>query len=202
MPYPDFICEPVPLPTPPEMLIAEMLDSLATGALPRIERQAKLNGTQNGVTMRRMIDFQGHRAESRYALKYHVTPDLEHWIRATVPSGYHEISVAHSDGSHIHAPHIDVNRHYVLIMPVVVNDAAVNSWWQKKGYDVEFAKDSWPSVIADYSDVDLVNQVRLKANSWYIFNTYMYHSVENCDGPRIALHVDYNQWDRRNSNCV
>ncbi len=102
--------------------------------------------------------------------------------------------VARSEGSDIHAPHVDANRHYVLIMPLVANDSAVNSWWHKKNHDVEFKKDTWPSVITDYHEVNLINQARLKVNRWYVFNTYIYHSVERCHGPRVSLQVDYDTW--------
>jgi hypothetical protein len=193
MPYPNLICEPVSLPVPPEQLVAELLDSLANGSLPRIERQAKVL-EHTGTMMQRLVNFQGHEAPSRSALKYHLTQDLAHWMQQHAPKGHHEMCVAYSDGSDIHAPHVDANRNYVLIMPLVANDAAVNSWWHKKGHDVEFAKDTWPSVIADYREVDLINRARLKVNRWYVFNTYIYHSVEHCDGPRVSLQVDYHTW--------
>ena len=68
MPYPNLICEPVALPVPPEPLVAELLDSLANGSLPRVERQAKLL-EHTGAMMRRLVNFQGHEVQSRSALK-------------------------------------------------------------------------------------------------------------------------------------
>lgn len=185
------LCEEKNLPHPPAHLLEDLKAQIQRADLVQIPRQAKKFATIPGF-LNRTVSWGGNPYVSRVQKRYLISERLTEWACQNLPKGLIDFNVAISEGDVVHGPHVDYNRHYSLLYLIEGNTAAVNSWWQKKGFDIEFYQDSWPSTSSDYHDLVLLEQKKLEPLRWYLLNTWVYHSVENLQGTRISLQGDYN----------
>ena len=187
------VCEELNLPHPPQDLIDDLYQQIDLRNLTQIPRQAK-KFEEIPQFLTRSVTYNNHTAVSRVQKRYVISDELIAWADNNLPKGLIDFNVAISDGDSLHGPHLDYNRHYSLLYLLEGNIEAVNSWWQKKGYDAEFNSNQWPSTSSDYDDLTLIFQKKLKPRTWYLLNTFIYHSVENLTGRRVSLQGDYQIW--------
>lgn len=140
--------------------------------------------------------------KSRVGETYDMGPDWEQWVRDNIIADFIETSVKTAGGIHrdrttTYGAHVDTStpdHPYKLKLYYLVQeggDDVVTSWYQQHGHPA-VRLDSTPENVVcslDYSDLTLLDAVRIPVGRWIAFDTRVMHGVENIMGNRIVLAV-------------
>lgn len=118
----------------------------------------------------------------------HISDEFDQWARSNIISDFIHIGLCVSDPSMDHSgPHRDQSRDYALLYLLQAgSDHATTSYWKEK-----------PGVLAknhsDYDELDLLDQVVIPLETWYIIDAKTTHSVENIKQGRITIQIGLSQ---------
>ena len=131
---------------------------------------------------------------SRFQKRYVLGSDAEQWISQLTSNQASWPTVSINEGSsRYHGPHVDAGRNYALTYMIDTGGKNVlTSWWVKLGNPAvidDNKKDS--RFTCDYDDqLFLLHQIKMQPGRWYLYNTKIIHSVENCEEIRVSLQMN------------
>jgi hypothetical protein len=117
-----------------------------------------------------------------------ISDEFDQWIKSNIISEFLHIGLCVSDPSMDHSgPHRDQSRDFALLYLLQAgSDNATTSYWKEK-----------PGIAAknhsDYDDLDLLDQVVIPLETWYIIDAKTTHSVENIKQGRITVQIGLSQ---------
>lgn len=142
----------------------------------------------------RSVKKDGTAYASRFQKRYVLGADAELWISEITESQANLPTVAINEGSTIyHGPHVDAGRSYALTYMIEPGGSNVKTSWWKKAKQPTIIDQIGDNVrfTCDYDhDLHLINQIQLKSGEWYLYNTRIIHSVEDCESTRISLQMN------------
>lgn len=142
----------------------------------------------------RSVKKDGKDYISRFQKRYVLGKDAELWINEITESQANLPTVAINEGNTIyHGPHVDAGRSYALTYMIETGgEDVMTSWWKKAekstiisqtGDDIRFT--------CDYDEnLHLIDRIRMRSGEWYLYNTRIIHSVEQCESTRISLQMN------------
>jgi hypothetical protein len=141
----------------------------------------------------RPVVRDGETYTSRFQHKYDFGEDLgkkfHKWCRASLhPECYH-CGVVYNQGTDpFHGPHSDMGRKYALYYLLEPGgENATTSWWQRPGFPADLDEDTYGKMTGNYDELNLIDQLKIPARTWLLFNARIMHSVENVVQERMSL---------------
>ena len=179
------------LPSPPDWLLTQ-IDYCVKHRNLELTDTNKIslsNGYSDRMVIKDSITYP-----SRFQKRYVLGSDAEQWISQLTSNQASLPTVAINEGSsRYHGPHIDAGRHYALTYMIDTGGKNVlTSWWIKLGNPAvidDNEKDS--RFTCDYDDqLFLLHRIKMRPDRWYLYNTKIIHSVENCEEIRVSLQMN------------
>jgi len=169
------------LPVPPKTL----LDQIDTSNIPQDH-----NIGYTGIRI--LEDWRGCNGPARRNMCRVPPRDCDSWMRQHICNDVLFTTVMYCDGApdiSSTGAHTDKVRNYVLIFPITDGgpDAEI-CFWQEKNHPV---MREGGLARGRYSDLTLIDSIRVPANTWYLLNGQVLHSTENLIRPRINLQISF-----------
>lgn len=185
------------LPSVPQQFIDQAF-AVAQTADAEAESHFKLISNDSSKVFKRKLLIDGKEYPTRHQWSGELSKDWEDWVRTNIISSFINTGVrvsvgpedttwhgAHSDG-YKGPPRKFVYKLYYLIEPGGDNVDTV--FYKEVGQPVERTEEQ-AQFINDYSQLEVVDKVRLPLRKWVLLNTSILHGVENVTGPRTNLVV-------------
>lgn len=185
------------LPSLPKSVIDDAFISLE-----KRERESRLNPNLHnlpGNKEYRDLEIEyvdGKKYRGHLAYRYWISEEFEDWVREHFrqdPKGC-GINIIERQGPFF-APHVDANRSFSIhyLLDTGSDNDVYTVWWKEKGKDVyrPDLKNNWniKDAIQNYADIEEIDRVNLKKQSWTCINTDILHSVEGLTRPRISIQI-------------
>ena len=117
-----------------------------------------------------------------------ISDEFDQWIRSNIISEFIRVGLCVSEAGMDHSgPHRDQSRDYALLYLLQAgSDNATTSYWKEKpGVSVKNH--------SDYDELDLLDQVVIPLETWYLIDAKTTHSVENIKQGRITIQIGLSQ---------
>jgi len=127
--------------------------------------------------------------ESRAAyMRFDVGDQLIDWVRNNISDQYHNIGMSYWQGGSVALPHTDLSRDVVLLYLLSTGgDRVETKFWRYNG-QTRCEGHVHPK---SYDELELLESVVLKPNTWHMLDAKVVHSVENLTSDRVALQLGF-----------
>ena len=122
---------------------------------------------------------------------------MSEWINENISQEWIHVGIAASTpnsttGSkldHIHGPHTDATRSYVLIYLIDSSNPDQDTvFWHEPGESLHRKRHT---VSYNLDNLQRIDSVRIPLQQWCFLDTTVLHSIENIQGCRIAIQVSF-----------
>ena len=122
---------------------------------------------------------------------------MSEWINENISQEWIHVGIAASTpnsttGSkldHIHGPHTDATRGYVLIYLLDSGNLDQHTiFWQEQGKSLHRKRHVVPE---SYDNLTKIDSIQIPKHTWVMFDTSILHSIENIRGHRIAFNIGF-----------
>ena len=121
-------------------------------------------------------------------IRFDAPVELVDWVRKNISSEYHNIGMSYFQGGSVGLPHTDLTRDVVLLYLFSTGgDAVETKFWRYNG-KIRYEGHIHPKT---YEELELLESVVLKSNTWNILDAKVVHSIENLTNERIALQLGF-----------
>lgn len=164
------------------------IDSANAGANIFVENQ----GSHKKTITRHLTDWRGMSYTAPRILRGKFSDEFESWVKDNITQTFKDAGIAYFPGT-VNTPscggHTDATRDYVLIYNA--NQGGPNAelcYWQEDGQPL--VRERATQGITT-KNLKLIAAERKLADTWYLLNTRIIHSLENITEPRINFQISF-----------